>query len=115
MCAVSNREPLRRELPLNTVDLWFATLPENDFSLQALLSSDEMHRVSRFRFDRDAANFVARRGILRLILAGYTRVAPARLRFNYSEFGKPALDSCCDIRFSASHSDQVAVYAVASQ
>ncbi len=72
MRAAFNRQSLGCELPLNVVDLWFAKLPEMDFSLEAVLSVDEMRRASRFRFDRDAANFVARRGILRLILATYT-------------------------------------------
>ena len=114
MRAVSNQKYLCRELPLNVVDLWFAKLPENDFSLEALLSSDEMRRASRFRFDEDAANFVMRRGTLRLILAGYTGVPPSQLTFSYSQSGKPVLDGCFfDTRFSMSHSGELAVYAVA--
>ncbi len=98
------------------VDLWFAKLPENDFSLEALLSPDEMHRASRFRFDGDAANFVVRRGILRLILAGYTGVPPSQVTFSYSQSGKPALHECFfDTRFSMSHSGACAVYAVARE
>ncbi len=62
MRAVTNGESLLRELPSNVVDLWFAKLPEIDFSLEPVLSLDEMRRASRFRFDRDAANFIAGRG-----------------------------------------------------
>ena len=113
MYVVSNQE-LCRGLPLNVVDVWFAKLPENDFSLDALLSPDEICRALCFRFDRDAANFVARRGILRLILSSYTGVPPSQLTFSYSQFGKPALDGrFCDTRFSMSHSGELAVYAVA--
>ena len=67
----------------------------------------------RFRFDRDAANFVARRPILRMILANYTGVQPSKLAFTYSPFGKPALDrNVYNLRFSSSHSGELAVYAV---
>jgi 4'-phosphopantetheinyl transferase len=114
MRAVSNQESLCCELPLNVVDLWFAKLPDNDFSLETLLSPDEMRRASRFRLDGDAANFVVRRGILRLILASYTGVPPSQLTFSYSQSGKPALDGCFfDTRFSMSRSGELAVYAVA--
>jgi 4'-phosphopantetheinyl transferase len=113
MRALSHGESLRRELPLNVVDLWFTNLPENDFSLEAVLSLDEMRRALRFRFDRDAGNFVARRGILRLILATYTGVPPSQLSFTYSQFGKPALDGRFgNIRFNLSHSGELGVYAV---
>lgn len=36
MCALSNKESLCGQLPLNVVDLWFAKLAENDFSLDGL-------------------------------------------------------------------------------
>jgi 4'-phosphopantetheinyl transferase len=113
MRALFSRGSLGPSLPLNVVDLWFATLPEMDFSLEAVLSVDEMRRASRFRFDRDAANFVARHGILRLILATYTGVPPSQLSFTHNQFGKPALDGCGNIRFSLSKSGEFAVYAVA--
>jgi phosphopantetheinyl transferase len=113
MRAVSNQKSLCRELPLNVVDLWFAKLPENDFSLEELLTPDEIRRASCFRFDGDAANFVARRGILRMILAGYTGVPPSQLTFSYGQSGKPAFEGCFfDTRFSMSHSGELAVYAV---
>jgi 4'-phosphopantetheinyl transferase len=95
------------------MDLWFARLPEINRSLEALLSLDEMRRAMRFRFDRDAANFVAWRAILRMILANYTGVQPSKLAFTHSRFGKPALDrNVYNLRFSSSHSGELAVYAV---
>ncbi len=114
MLTVSNRHSLASALPLNVVDLWFARLSERDFSFQALLSVDELRRACQFRFDRDAANFVSRRGILRLILATYTGVSPSQLSFTHNQFGKPALDGgFSDIRFSLSQSGELAVYAFA--
>jgi phosphopantetheinyl transferase len=113
MGALSKNESWRREPPLDVVDLWFARLPEINRSLEALLSVEEMRRAMRFRFDRDAANFVVRRALLRIILANYTGIQPSKLTFTYSPFGKPALDqNVYSLRFSLSHSGELAVYAV---
>jgi 4'-phosphopantetheinyl transferase len=114
MRAVVTRESLRRKLPLNVVHVWFAKLRELDFSLEPLLSLEEMRRASRFRFDRDAAHFVARHGILRLILATYTGMPPSQLSFTYTQLGKPTIDGCFyETRFSLSQSGELAAYAVA--
>jgi 4'-phosphopantetheinyl transferase len=45
----------------------------------------------------------------------YTGVAPRRLRFSYDRYGKPALngETCDPLRFNVSHSNDVALYAVA--
>jgi 4'-phosphopantetheinyl transferase len=72
-----------------------------------------MRRALLFHFDRDAAMFVARRGIMRLILATYTGILPADIKFAYNQFGKPALESRVhDVRFSVSQSGDLAIYAL---
>jgi len=83
--------------------------------LESLLSEDEHRRARRFRFDSHRARFIARRGLLRVILGDYLRVHPARLRFSYGPFGKPTLSVPSDagLQFNASHSDTLALYAVA--
>jgi len=83
-------------------------------SLARLLSPDEQTTASRFRFERDARRFTVARASLRAVLTGYTR-SPARdLQFVYSQHGKPALaHSPQDIRFSVSHSGDLALLAVA--
>jgi 4'-phosphopantetheinyl transferase len=114
MHAAAHRQSSPRNLPLNVVDLWFANLPDDSSSLKSLLSADEIGRGQRYRFDRDATNFVARHGILRLVLAAYTGMPPAQLSFTHNQYGKPALDgSFSDIRFSMSQSGQLALYAIA--
>jgi len=111
-----DKHPLVRKVPPDTVDLWFATLLNGDFSVERLLSTDERRRAQCFRFDRDAAHFVARRGILRMILATYTGMSPSQLSFTHNRFGKPALAGLCsNIQFSLSHSGDLAVYAVARE
>jgi len=81
-------------------------------ALERLLSPEEQARAARFRFLGDRRHFVACRGALREILAGVTRLDPAQLKFSYNPFGKPALmDS--DVSFNVSHSNGLALYAVA--
>jgi 4'-phosphopantetheinyl transferase len=116
MTAGFNEQPLVRQIPPDVVDLWFTTLPEGDSSLESILSAGEMRRAHLFRFERDAVRFVARRGILRLILATYIGVSPSQLSFTHNHFGKPALAGLSsNIHFSSSHSGDLAVYAVARE
>lgn len=85
-------------------------------NLQRALSADELHRAARFRFQRDRQRFVISRGLLRAILGRYLDTAPGELRFRYSEHGKPSLVPAFDgggLRFNLSHSDGLALYAVA--
>ena len=84
--------------------------------LHASLSSDEVERAGRYHFERHRCRFVACRGQVRQILAGYLGARPAELRFRYGPRGKPALElpwSESAIRFNVSNSDDVALLAVA--
>jgi 4'-phosphopantetheinyl transferase len=81
-----------------------------------LLSPDELARAHRFHFDRDRRRYIACRAILRTILARYLNCQPADLAFVYGPQGKPALAATCDgsgLSFNASHSHDLALYAVA--
>jgi 4'-phosphopantetheinyl transferase len=101
------------------VHVWRATLdrqtPSQIQSFLHNLSADEQARVKRFHFRRDRERFIVARGVLRAILAGYLNKAPECLSFCYSSHGKPALAGESDrdaTRFSVSHSQGVALYAV---
>jgi 4'-phosphopantetheinyl transferase len=80
--------------------------------LQSLLAPDECAQAAYFRRDEDRRRYVVRHGRLRLLLAQYLDRAPAEIRFGRNEFGKPAPIGS-EIRFSLSHSRDVALYAVA--
>jgi 4'-phosphopantetheinyl transferase len=85
-------------------------------NLQRALSSDELHRAARFRFQRDRQRFVVSRGLLRVILGRYLDTAPGELCFRYGEHGKPFLDPAFDregLCFNLSRSGGLALYAVA--
>lgn len=84
-----------------------------------LLDDAERARAGRFRLERDRRRFVLRRGLLRVLLAERLGLDPAALRFIRNAHGKPALHPALnealgvDLRFNASHSHGVALYALA--
>ena len=80
----------------------------------AILDTEERARADRFRFERDYRRFVARRAFLRRVLAGYTGVAPAALRYRRSANGKPELQDVDGLAFSTSHAAGLAAVAVAT-
>jgi 4'-phosphopantetheinyl transferase len=75
------------------------------------LAPEEHERAARFHFPIHRRHFIACRGMLREILAGYLEMVPAAVRFSYNAYGKPAvLDS--GLRFNLSHSGGWALFAV---
>jgi 4'-phosphopantetheinyl transferase len=77
----------------------------------ALLSADERARAASYARDADRDRFVAARGALRRILAGYTGRAAAAIRFAHDDRGKPlAVDG---LELGVSHSGDLALVAIA--
>jgi 4'-phosphopantetheinyl transferase len=108
----------RWALAADEVHVWQVSLDRPDSSvrrLARLLSPDEGARAKRFVIDRVRRRFVVCRGVLRLILGRYTGAAPGQLRFTYGAHGKPALapGPGGEVCFNVSHSDGLALYAVA--
>lgn len=103
----------------NQIHVWCAVLSEFAPQLPLLhtqLSPDEKAQAERFRFPGDRNRFIARRGILRSVLSAYVDRPPSEIEFCYGQFGKPGIKGgLADERlnFSASHSGDLAVYAVA--
>jgi 4'-phosphopantetheinyl transferase len=91
----------------------FARLSELEVSLESVLSPDESRGAFCFRFTRDKTSFIARRGILRMILASYTGLAPAALSFTYNRFGNLLSMGAYNLKFNMARSGDLAVYAVA--
>ncbi len=108
--------PSAPELSTSSIHIWQFPLTIPDGSLNnfaALLSEDERARAARFRFEKDARRFTVARATIRSILGSYVRTPGRDLRFDYSNYGKPALtDATTDIRFSVSHSGELAMLAV---
>ncbi len=64
---------------------------------------------------RDRQHFIVCRGLLRVLLSRYLKLAPQQLRFSYGRWGKPALaghEPDSHLCFNLSHSQGAALYAV---
>jgi 4'-phosphopantetheinyl transferase len=102
----------------NEVHVWRESLDLSllqDKHLLGILSSDELVRAGRLRFERDQRRFIAARGILRIILGRYLGENPHKIRFEYTSNGKPILTNnpgYDTLHFNLSHSDALALYAV---
>lgn len=83
--------------------------------LARVLDGEEKQRAARFRFEEHRRRFIVRRGVLRLILARYTSMAPEAIRFTGAATGKPGIDSPAAraLKFSASSSQAVGAVALA--
>lgn len=107
-------------LSSSDVHVWCASLEQSDVQVHKLaqtLSEDEQARANRFYFERDRKHFTVGRGLLRTILSHYTGIVPNQLQFCYGSRGKPALvpqESDTTIQFNVSHSQGLALYAIAS-
>src|SRR5712664_4418994 len=83
-------------------------------SLGRLLSTDEQTRAARFHFEKDRRHFIVARGGLRELLGRYLGIAPAALRFAYTDHGKPHLEAetllpLPRLKFKLAHSGNLAV------
>lgn len=110
--------PPHLELAAGQFHVWSACLEraQADFpAALAMLSPDEQERSAKFHFERDRQNFVARRSLLRAILARYLKVAPSQIVLSYEERGKPRLagpDGSAPLHFNFSHARDLALCAV---
>src|SRR5437762_3659012 len=109
------------EMTGDQVHVWCAELDGWASQIAALgetLSASEQRRAARFHFDRDRNRFIIRRGLLRRILGRYLNVNPVQLSFTSESRGKPALAATIAVetlQFTLSHSDGLALFAVASR
>ena len=100
------------------IHVWAARLdllPVDLDELNSSLAPSERERAVRFRFDLHRNRFIAGRGLLRAVLGRYLKTNPARLEFDYSATGKPALSGAAAgtrIGFNLAHSENLAVLAV---
>ena len=109
-------------LPLlpGTVQVW--VLPDADVqaacsALAHTLSPDEHERARRYQREPHRDRFIARRGMLRWLSAGYLGCAPESLCFHFDGFGKPGLQRAAapksELAFSVSQTQSMALLAFA--
>ncbi len=104
------------------VHLWLLSLDQPAWPAEAnadCLDRQETDRAQRFHFDEHRRRYIAGRGQLRHLLAGYLHAAPGDVHFSYGEQGKPFLDPChagaaghSMLHFNLSHSENVALLGV---
>ena len=105
-------------LERGVIHVWRAFLPQTRRrdGLLEILGPEERERAKRFRLDEAREAYIVRRGLLRVILAGYLGIKPGGLRYSQNAFGKPALrdrlggDRLC---FNVSRSGRVVLCAFA--
>lgn len=99
------------------IDIWATDLNYSEEEIQHLancLSASETARADRLRTARDRNRYVARHGILRLILSAYFQCAPPEVEIRSNDKGKPyVVDGAHNaaLQFSMSHSASLAVFA----
>ena len=113
--------PESLSLSSGEVQVWRASL-EQPLELQErflrTLDLEERERAGRFHFEKHRRRFIVGRGVLRLLLGRYLEIAPEEVRFAYGPYGKPSLGgehAGSRVRFNASHSHELAVYAFVQQ
>ena len=94
--------------PADAVQLWALDLSRTPGEIGGLLPSEDLRRA-----EQAGARWAVARAGLRALLGRYLEEDPASLRFD--QHAKPQLDPVSPLRFSLSHSGDVALVAVASE
>jgi 4'-phosphopantetheinyl transferase len=114
-----NLPPAQLSVPSGEIHIWRASLnvsssDVHDFA--RMLSTDELQRAKRFRFEYDQRRFTVGRGMLRTILGRYLGTEPEQLKFQYDLNGKPLIaQPANNLEFNLSHSQELMVCAVTCQ
>ncbi|MBC7758692.1 MAG: 4'-phosphopantetheinyl transferase superfamily protein [Phormidesmis sp. FL-bin-119] len=102
----------------NSVYIWVVRISLHLDALSGLnhmLSKEELTRSTNYRLLKDTQSFVIRQGILRCLLAKYTRFKPREIEFATGPNRKPVLKAAGHpVYFNVSHSTDLALIALAS-
>jgi 4'-phosphopantetheinyl transferase len=111
--------PAELTLMRGEVHVWRAELhlpAARIHELRQTLSADETIRAEQYYFQEDRQRFIVARGVLRAILGRYLQTEPSQVRFCYSAYGKPAIESGAGrssyLNFNIAHSGQLALFAL---
>lgn len=83
-------------------------------ALLAVLDEREKNQAGRFRHAHLARRYIVAHAATRFILAEYVRMPAQRICFAYNDYGKPFIVNDGGLFFNISHSDDMALCAVAS-
>jgi phosphopantetheine--protein transferase-like protein len=105
-------------LKAGTIDIWVAEVDGLEAEVEKyerLLSTSEAARSNRFHLTRDRNRYVARHGILRLLLSAYMRCKPEHIEIYSDSKGKPHVANRApetNLQFSMSHSSGLVLFAI---
>ena len=103
----------------NEVHVWRTRLNAAwSWTFDEALSLEDRIRADRFRFESDRRKFCVARASLRLILGRYLKAKPGRLQIETGDYGKPYFadpKASQGLRFNLSHSNQLALIAIARE
>ena len=95
--------------------MWLADIGDGETCVEGcwqLLSADERARAERYRCGDDRRGFVKRRALLRKLIGAELGTAPAKVKFAYSNYGKPALVNNQRLRFNLSYAKNCCLIAI---
>lgn len=107
-----------RALSKNEIHVYLAdpseiqTSDEERAYAMAILSKDELERLSRYRFERDRILYLATHWLARTVLSNYEPVEPSRWRFVAGKYGRPEIAADSTLRFNLSNTRGLAACAV---
>lgn len=103
-------------VPRDELHVWQARLDPAAWPAPADLPLYERDRAARMLSDRARGRWVAARWALRGVLARYAGRDPGEIELRFGDRGKPMLaDPDAPLRFNLSHSDELALIAVAGE
>jgi 4'-phosphopantetheinyl transferase len=108
--------PIGLNLRKDEVHLWSVSLDlkyDDLDTLERTLSTRELTKANRLRFEEDRKEYIAARGILRYLLSVYLHRSPAEIQLDSSPFGKPTVifPSQAKLRFNLSRRKKLGLYA----
>jgi hypothetical protein len=106
--------PLRPPIPDGEVHVWRAWLDRHGWIDQSALPDAERRRAEEIQIEGRRERWVAARGALRMTLARYMRQDPVGLALVTDDGGKPRIACSSAVRFNLSHSDGLALIAIAT-
>jgi len=109
------------KLKPDIIDIWLCRgydVQDRLDDFNALLSVEEQTRAQRFKFEIHQNRFIISHGFQRSVLAQYLEIAPARIRYQLGDKGKPSLletdYNSRDLRFNLSHTKDITLLAITS-
>lgn len=110
---LNRMEPLfylnRDEVQIFVIDTSFFL--DERATLSSYLNGKETARFEKFRFKKDANQFLITRGLLRFFAAKYLNLRPGEISFYQNKNGKPFISNGDHLQFNVSHSKHISVIA----